>query len=125
ADGRPRRGGRAAGRQARPPGPACGPAEAPKDSFGLERAAQGGLRRRQPRDRHAVGRAGDVIEPGLVAEEHRGGIAAMLAANAELELGPRLAAALAGDLDQFAHALGIERGKRVVLEDAALLVLLQ
>src|SRR5215471_14753606 len=113
---------RAPARQVLPPGRACRLAEAPKDSFGLERAAQGSLRRRQSRDRHAIGRAGDVVEPGLVAEEHRRRVAAVLAANAELELGAHLAAALAGDLDQLAHALGIERGEWVVLEDAALLV---
>ena len=50
-------------------------------SFG-ERGLRGG----EARDRHAVGRAGDVIEPDLLAEAHRGGIAAMLAADAELQL---------------------------------------
>ncbi len=49
----------------------------------------------------------------------------MLAADAELELGPRLATALGGDVDQLAHTLDVERGEGIMLEDAALLVLLQ
>src|SRR5262245_32963657 len=36
------------------------------------------LRRREPRDRHAVGRAGHVVEPGAVAEVHARGVAAVL-----------------------------------------------
>src|SRR6478735_5877346 len=104
---------------------ACHPAEARRGSFGLEGSAQCRLRRRQPRDRHAVRRARDVVQTGLVAEEHRGRIAAMLAADADLERGPGLAAALAADLDQLADALDVERGERVVLQDAALLVLLE
>src|ERR1700754_1579417 len=35
------------------------------------RLAERGLRRGEPGNRHAVGRAGDVIEPDLVAERHR------------------------------------------------------
>ena len=49
----------------------------------------------------------------------------MLAADAELQVVARLAAALAADLDQLADALDVERGEGIVLEDAALLVLLQ
>ena len=42
------------------------------------------LRRREPSDGHPVGRAGDVVEPEVVAEAHRRGIAAVLAADADL-----------------------------------------
>ena len=45
------------------------------------------LRRRQPGDRHAVGRGADVIEADALAEGDAGRIAAMLAADAELEVG--------------------------------------
>ena len=62
------------------------------------------LRRRQPGDRHAVGRAGDVVEADLLAEGDRGRIAAVLAADAELDVRPRRAAALGGDADQLADA---------------------
>jgi hypothetical protein len=58
-------------------------------------AILGGLRRREPRDRHAEGRAGDVVEADLLAEGDGGRVAAMLAADAELEVRARLAPALA------------------------------
>src|ERR1700675_3277778 len=51
-------------------------------------------------DRHAIGRARNVIEPDFVAERDGSGIAAMLAANADLEIGPRLASACNADLDE-------------------------
>ena len=47
------------------------------------------LRRREPRDRHAVRRAGHVVEPDPVAELDRARIAAVLAADADLELRSR------------------------------------
>src|SRR4051794_5670027 len=47
--------------------------------------AERGLRCGEAGDRHAVGRAGDVIEPDLVAERHRGRIAAVFAADTDLE----------------------------------------
>ena len=50
------------------------------------------LRRGQPRDRHAEGRARDVVEPDLLAERDRRRVAAMLAADAELDVGLRRAA---------------------------------
>src|SRR4051794_31286337 len=75
--------------------------------------AERGLRRGEPRDRHAVGRAGDVIQPDLMAERHRGRIAAVFAADADLEVCPRLAAALDADLDQFADAVAIDRDERI------------
>src|SRR4051794_3823782 len=73
------------------------------------RLAKRRLRCGQPRDRHAVGRARNVIEPDLVAERHRSGIAAVLAANADLEIRPRLAAAGDADLDEFADAVTVDR----------------
>jgi hypothetical protein len=56
---------------------------------GRDPAPVGGADRRlgggEPRDRHPVGRAGDVVEPGHVEELDRVGIAAVLAADPELE----------------------------------------
>src|SRR4051812_33989843 len=52
------------------------------------------LRRRKPRNRHAVGRGRDVIEADFLAERDRRRIAAMLAADAELDLGARRPAPL-------------------------------
>ena len=71
--------------------------------------AEGGLRRGEPGDRHAVRRAGDVIESDRVAECHRGWIAAVFAADADLEIGAGLAAALKGDLIKGLAATSLER----------------
>src|ERR1019366_361755 len=80
--------------------------------------AECGLRRGQPRDRHAVGRAGDVIQSDLVAERDGGGIAAMLAANADLETRAGLASARNADLHQLADAVAIDRDERIDLQDS-------
>src|SRR5580704_5113978 len=71
----------------------------------------------QAGDRHAERRAGDVVETDLVAERDRGGVAAVLAANAELDVGPHLAAALDRDAHQFADTLAIESDERIDRED--------
>jgi hypothetical protein len=47
-------------------------------------SGQLGLRGGEAGDRHPVGRARDVIEPDFAAEADRGGVAAVLAADAEL-----------------------------------------
>src|SRR5207248_3206783 len=54
-----------------------------------------------------------------VAECHRGGIAAVLSANADLELAPALAPALDPDAHQFADSLAVQRHEWILLEDAA------
>src|SRR5207244_7804144 len=71
------------------------------------------------RDRHAERRAGHVVEPDLVAEGDRGRIAAVLAADADLEPAPSLAPALDADAYQFADALAVDRHERIGREDAA------
>ena len=48
--------------------------------------ADRGLRGRDPRDRHAVGRAGDVVDARVVEEVDRVRVAAVLAADAELQV---------------------------------------
>src|SRR5882757_9597314 len=82
------------------------------------RLAERRLRRSQPRDRHAIGRARDVIEPDLVTERDGSRIAAVLAANPDLEIGTRLAAARNADLDEFADAVAIDRDERIDFENA-------
>src|SRR4051812_820345 len=82
------------------------------------RLAERGLRRGKARDRHAVGRARNVVEPDLMAERHRGGIAAVFAADADLEVRPGLAAAGDTDLDQFTDAGAIDRDERIDLQDS-------
>src|SRR3984957_6034149 len=76
------------------------------------------LRRCKARDRHAERRAGNVVEPDLVAERDRSRVAAVLAADAELELRAYLAAALGRDPHQFADAIAIDRDERIDRQDA-------
>src|SRR5436305_15253870 len=65
------------------------------------------LRRRKPRDRQAVRRAGHIVEADLVTELDRRRVAAVLAADAELQLGLDAAALRDGDLHQAAHPLAV------------------
>src|SRR5204863_1073285 len=78
------------------------------------------LRRCQPRERDAERRAADVVEPKLVAERDRLRLAAVLAADAELQLRLGRAAALDPDTHQIAHSALVERLERVALEHALL-----
>src|SRR6476660_5612658 len=81
--------------------------------------AERGLRRRQPCDRHAERRARDIIERELVAEGHRGWIATVLAANADLELGARLATAFDPDAHKLAHALAVDGDEGIKRNNSA------
>src|SRR5690606_14205565 len=81
-----------------------------------------GLRQRQPRDRHAVGRAADVVDAELGEEAERGGIARVLAADADLEARIGATAALDGDAHELADALLVERDEGIeVVEPLALI----
>src|SRR5262245_43097303 len=77
-------------------------------------------RGREPRDRQAERRAGHVVEAGLVAELDRAGVAAVLAADPDLQAGRHGAPASDSEPDQLAHALLVERLERVVRQEAAL-----
>src|SRR5919106_5490740 len=81
---------------------------------------EGRLRRGQPGKGHPVRRAGHVGEPELVAEGDRAAVAAVLAADSELDLGIDSAGALDGDPHQVADPASVERLERVCLEDAVL-----
>src|SRR6202023_3629707 len=74
--------------------------------------AKGGLGRGKARDRHPERRARHVIELDLVAEGDRGGIAAVLAADAEFQVFARLAATLGGDANELADAVAGDRHAR-------------
>src|SRR5215210_7480043 len=84
------------------------------------RLRQRGLCRSEARERHAVGRAADVVEPEPVAERDRLRLAAVLAADAELEVLLDAAPALDGDAHQVADAVLVEELERVALEHAVL-----
>src|ERR1700723_276254 len=80
--------------------------------------AQRRLRGGEAGDGNAEGGARDIVEPRLLAEGDRGRIAAVLAADAELEIGPGLAAALGGDGDELANAFGVQGHERIGLEQS-------
>src|ERR1051326_450632 len=77
------------------------------------------LRCAEPRDGSPEWRTGDVIQARLVAEADGIRIAAMLAANPKLQLGPALPAPLDRDLDQFAHAFAIDADKGIAFDQPA------
>ena len=84
--------------------------------------ADGRLRCRQARDRHAEGRAGNVGQADAVAELHGGRIAAVLAADAQLDVGAGLTAEIGCHLDQLADADLVEAGEGIVLVDLLVVV---
>jgi hypothetical protein len=67
----------------------------------------------QAGDGDAEGGAGNVVETRPFAEGDRGRVAAVFAADAELDVGARRPAALAGDGDQFADPFGVQSHERI------------
>ena len=60
------------------------------------------------------GRAGNIVQAYTVAELHAGGVAAVLAADAQAQVGTGLAAQLhAHHLDELANALLVQMGKGI------------
>ena len=53
---------------------------------------------------HTEGRAADVVQTNIVAELNARGVAAVLAADAQAQIGTGLTAIVSGHLDQLAHA---------------------
>ena len=102
-------------------------AETPSDAqtardFGAEGI---GLCRRQPRDRHAIGRGADIIETYLFAKGDGCRIAAMFAANAQFDFRTRCAALIDRDLDQLSHAFDIKADERVTRVNALVYIMRQ
>ena len=81
------------------------------------RLRQRRLRRGQARERHPERRARHVVEPDAVAEGDRSRFAAVLAADAELEVVLHAPAALDGDPHQVADALLVEHLEWIALEN--------
>src|SRR5215467_12706263 len=84
--------------------------------LGCDRCLSG----RQPRDGNAERRRADVVEADLLEKLNRVGIAAVLAADAELDVFPRAAPLRNGDLDELADAGLVDRRERVFLHDLEL-----
>src|SRR5919199_5320950 len=78
------------------------------------------LRRGHARDRDAVRRAAHVVEPGPVEEVDRLGVAAVLAADPELEVGLGLPAGPRREPDEPADAGLVDRLERAAVHDLAL-----
>src|SRR6266536_2825730 len=78
------------------------------------------LRRSEARDRHPRRRARNVIQARPVAETDRLRMPAVLAADADDEIGTSGPAPVDGELHQPADALDVERLERVVAQDAGL-----
>src|SRR5947209_4777552 len=81
--------------------------------------AERGLGGGEACDGNAERGARDVIERNLVAERDGGGVAAVLAADPDLELCLRLPTALDADPHQFAHALAVDGDERIARENPA------
>src|SRR5262245_14189803 len=79
-----------------------------------------GLRRREASDRGAERGGANVVETNLVAEGDRLGIAAVLAADADLEIRASLATALDGNPHHRADALAVKHLEWVVRQNAVL-----
>src|SRR5262245_26119042 len=77
----------------------------------------GRLRGGSPSHGDTEGRARPVVAVGLVAEGDGGRVAAVLAADADLEIGTHLAAALGADAHEFAYALLVDGDEWVGRED--------
>ena len=75
-----------------------------------------GLRGRQAGDRHPERRARHVVEPGLVEEGDGLGVAAVLTADAELQVLASGTTALRTDPDQLADARLVDGLERVALQ---------
>src|SRR5690606_6721765 len=84
------------------------------------RRFHGGLGGRQTGDRNAARRAGDIVQPDLVAEEDRLRIAAVLAADPDLEILASAAAPFDALLHQLADARLIDRLERIGSDDVVL-----
>src|SRR6476646_11146887 len=88
------------------------------DVLGAAGLLQRRLRRREACERDAIGRAAHVVEPDPMAELHRRRLAAVLTADAELDLRLRLPAPPHRDPHQVADTVLVEHLERVALEHA-------
>ena len=76
----------------------------------------------QTGDGHAERRATDVVQADVVAELDAAGVAAMLAADAQTQVGVGFAAVMGSHLDQAADAGLIQMLERIALVDLVVVV---
>src|SRR4051812_5424784 len=103
-------------------GPAISDGEDPDPALLVVRRREHRLGRREARDRDAERRAGDVVEADPLALVDRLRVAAMLAADPELDVGTRAPPLVDRDLHQARDRV-VERLERVEREDPVLDVL--
>src|ERR1700704_1529878 len=84
----------------------------------VSRGRERRLRRGKPCHRNPEWRTGNVIESGLMTKTYGIWIAAMLAADAELNLRPRLAPALDGDFHKLAHAISVDADEGIAVDQS-------
>ena len=85
----------------------------------LARVLDSGLSSSQTGDGHTEGRAGHVVQANTVAELDGGGIAAVLTADTQLQVGASAAAQLSGHLDQLTNTVLVQAGEGIALIDLA------
>ena len=85
----------------------------------------GSLSSSQTCDRHTEGAAGNIVQAYIVAELNGGRIAAVLAADAEMDVRTGLAAQLSSHLNQLAYAVLIQMCEGIGLIDLLLIVIIQ
>src|SRR6266545_1547133 len=82
--------------------------------------AESRMSRGQTSDGHPEGGAGNIVKTDLVAEDDGGGVAAMLAADAELDVAPGGAPLVAPHFDQLSDAVLIEGDEGVLGKESGL-----
>ena len=88
-------------------------------------SVDGCLRSGETGNGYTEGAAGNVVQANLVAEFHGGRIAAVLAANADVQLGVVGTAQSAGHVHQLANTGLVQLGEGIVLEDLGIVVSIQ
>ena len=88
----------------------------------LPGVGNGGLGSGQTRDGHAEGGTGHIVQADIVAEHDRGGVAAVLAADAKVKGGVRGAAPAGGVGNQSAYAMLVQTGEGIALENLLLII---
>ena len=93
-----------------------------RSKTGLPALADRGLRGGETGDGHTEWAAGNIVQTDPVAELHAHGVAAVLAADAAVQLRTNLLALLHSHLHQGTDAGLIQLGEGVVLEDLGVVV---